>query len=208
VNRKISIKVCGLKFPDNREALEEMPVDFFGFIFYPESKRFVGKRPDSRLFHSRKNKVAVFVNESISQMRRVAGDFDFHMVQLHGKEAPETCRILKDAGMKVIKTFNLNEGFDFSRLEEYENHIDYFLFDTKTDLPGGSGKKFNWDILNSYSGKQPFFLSGGIGPEDLEKIRHLYHPNLGGIDLNSRFEDAPGVKNVELLRAFIEEVKR
>jgi len=196
-----------MKHTANREAVEKLQVDLLGFIFYPKSKRFVGEITEPGLFHSAKTKVAVFVNENAFEILGLTKNLGFEFVQLHGKENPKTCRLLKRQGLKVIKAFNLNEDFDFSLLEAYQKSVDFFLFDTKTDLPGGSGKKFNWEILEEYSGKIPFFLSGGIGPEDADAIKKLQHPLLFGIDLNSGFEDEPGVKNVEKLKQFIAEIK-
>ncbi len=195
-----------MKFTDNRQAVEKLPVDFLGFIFYPESKRFVGKNNDPGLFNSAKNKVAVFVDENLFEMMGLAKNLEFEYIQLHGKENPKTCRIVKKQGFKVIKAFNLQEDFDFSTLEAYDRSVDFFLFDTKSNLPGGSGKKFNWEILNRYTGKKPFFLSGGIKPEDAEEIKNLTHPALYGVDLNSGFEDEPGIKNIDLLENFLREL--
>jgi phosphoribosylanthranilate isomerase len=206
MTKKLKIKVCGMKFTANREAVEKLPVDFLGFIFYPKSKRFVGENTDPGLFTSAKTKVAVFVNENAFEILGLAKNLGFDYVQLHGKENPKTCQLLKDQGLKVIKAFNLNEDFDFMSLKNYKKSVDYFLFDTKTDLPGGSGKKFNWEILEKYQGNVPFFLSGGIGTEDAEAIRKLQHPQLFGIDLNSGFEDEPGVKNIEKLKEFITKI--
>jgi phosphoribosylanthranilate isomerase len=203
MTKTLKIKVCGMKFTQNREEVEKLPVDFLGFIFYPKSKRFVGENTDPGLFTSAKTKVAVFVNENAFEILGLAKNLGFDYVQLHGKENPKTCQLLKNQGLKVIKAFNLNEDFDFASLNTYEKSVDYFLFDTKTDLPGGSGKKFNWEILEKYKENVPFFLSGGIGPEDTEAIKKLQHPQLFGIDLNSGFEDEPGVKNIETLKTFI-----
>jgi phosphoribosylanthranilate isomerase len=204
--QKLKIKVCGMKFTENREKVEKLPIDFLGFIFYPKSQRFVGENTEPGLFNSAKTKVAVFVDENAFEILGLTKNFGFGYVQLHGKENPKTCQLLKNQGLKVIKAFNLNEDFDFSLLKEYEKSASYFLFDTKTDLPGGSGKKFNWEILEKYTGKTPFFLSGGIGPDDAEIIRQLSHPKLFGIDLNSGFEDEPGVKNIEKLENFIAKI--
>lgn len=204
--KNLKIKVCGMKYTANREAVEKLPVDFLGFIFYPKSKRFVGENTEPGLFHSDKPKVAVFVDENAFEILGLVKNLGFEYVQLHGKENPKTCRLLKNQGLKVIKAFNLNEDFDFVTLEAYSKSVNYFLFDTKTDLPGGSGKKFNWEILEKYQGKVPFFLSGGIGPEDVEAIKKLNHPQLFGIDLNSGFEDEPGVKNIEKLDEFIRRI--
>jgi len=195
-----------MKFTKNREEVENLSVDFLGFIFYPKSKRFVGDGAEPGLFNSAKPKVGVFVDENAFEILGLAKNFGFEYTQLHGNENPKTCKLLRNQGLKVIKVFNLNESFKFKKLQEYETAVDYFLFDTKTDLPGGSGKKFNWEILEKYSGKVPFFLSGGIGPDDAEKIKEMKHPQLFGIDLNSGFEDEPGLKNVEKLKGFIEEL--
>lgn len=208
MTKNLKIKVCGMKFTQNREEVEKLPVDFLGFIFYPKSKRFVGENTDPGLFNSAKTKVAVFVDENAFEILGLTKNFGFEYVQLHGKENPKTCQLLKNQGLKVIKAFNLNESFKFERLQEYEPAVDYFLFDTKTDLPGGSGKKFKWEILEKYQGTVPFFLSGGIVPEDAEAIKKLKHPQLFGIDLNSGFEDEPGLKNIEKLREFIDKIKQ
>ena len=204
--KNLKIKVCGMKYTANREAVEKLPMDFLGFIFYPKSKRFVGENTDPGLFNSVKTKVAVFVDENAFEILGLVKNLGFEYVQLHGKENPKTCRLLKNQGLKVIKAFNLNEDFDFDSLGIYQKSVDFFLFDTKTDLPGGSGKKFNWKILEKYRGKVPLFLSGGIGPEDVEAINKLQHPQLFGIDLNSGFEDEPGVKNIENLKEFITKI--
>jgi phosphoribosylanthranilate isomerase len=202
----LKIKVCGMKNTANREAVEKLPVDFLGFIFYPKSQRFVGENTSPGLFESTKTKVAVFVNENAFEILGLAKNFGFDYIQLHGKENPKTCQLLKNQGLTVIKAFNLNEEFDFSVLKAFEKSVDYFLFDTKTEVPGGSGKKFNWEILEKCRGKVSFFLSGGIGPDDAEDIKQLEHPQLFGIDLNSGFEDEPGVKNVEKLNTFITKI--
>lgn len=206
--KNLKIKVCGMKYTANREAVEKLPMDFLGFIFYPKSKRFVGENTEPGLFHSDKPKVAVFVDENAFEILGLAKNLGFDYVQLHGKENPKTCQLLKNQELKVIKAFNLNEDFDFDSLGIYQKSVDFFLFDTKTDLPGGSGKKFNWKILEKYRGKVPFFLSGGIGPEDVEAINKLQHSQLFGIDLNSGFEDEPGVKNIEKLKEFITKITK
>ena len=204
--KSLKIKVCGIKFTQNREEVEKLPVDFLGFIFYPKSKRFVGEGAEPGLFNSTKNKVGVFVNENAFEILGLTKNLGFETIQLHGKENPKTCQLLRNQGLKVIKAFNLNESFKFEKLHKYESAVDYYLFDTKTDVPGGSGKKFNWEILEKYTGRVPFFLSGGIGPGDAEKIKELEHPQFFGIDLNSGFEDEPGLKNIGKLEKFINKI--
>ncbi len=195
-----------MKFTDNREAVERLPVDLLGFIFYPPSKRYVGENPQSGLFNSSKPKVGVFVDENAFEILALTKNLGFEWVQLHGKENPKTCQILKDQGLKIIKVFNVNENFEFAKTKPYEGIADYFLFDTKTNLPGGSGQKFNWNALEKYKGKTPFLLSGGIQPEDVEEIKELDHPQFAGVDLNSGFEDEPGLKNIEKIKEFITEL--
>lgn len=196
-----------MKHTANREAVEKLPVDWLGFIFYPQSKRFIGETPEPGLFNTEKQKVGVFVDENAFEIMALAKNFGFSMVQLHGKENPQTCRMLKMQGLKIIKAFSVNENFDFETTQSYEKVADFFLFDTKTSLHGGSGQKFEWKLLDKYTGHIPFLLSGGIGPADAEEILKINNPKLTGIDVNSGFEDQPGVKNIEKLEKFIAEIK-
>ena len=207
MQKTLKIKVCGIKFAENREEVEKLPVDLLGYIFYPPSKRYVGENPQPGLFNSTKPKVGVFVDESAFEILALAKNLGFEWVQLHGKENPKTCQLLKNQGMKIIKAFCVNEDFQFHKTKPYEGVADYFLFDTKSSLPGGSGKKFDWKILNKYEGNTPFLLSGGIKPEDANEIKRIDHPQLLGVDLNSGFEDEPGLKNIEKLKKFIAEIQ-
>ena len=208
MKRELRIKVCGMKYTENRQQVEKLGVDFLGYIFYAPSKRFIGEMPEQGLFAAEKSKVAVFVNENAFEMLGIAKNLGFEYVQLHGKENPKTCQMLKKQGLKVIKAFNVNANFNFADTENFAKVADFFLFDTKTKLPGGSGEKFDWSMLENYTGHTPFFLSGGIGPDDVENIKNLSHPKLTGLDLNSGFEDEPGLKNIEKLKHFIEEIKK
>jgi phosphoribosylanthranilate isomerase len=207
MKRKLTIKVCGMMHTANRQEIDKLPVDLLGFIFYSQSKRFVGAEYEPGLFNTTKKKTGVFVDENIFEMMGLAKNLGFEYIQLHGKENPDTCKILKKQGLKVIKAFNLHDAFDFSVLLPYEKNVSYFLFDTRSELPGGSGKKFNWKVLEKYTGHTPFFMSGGIQPEDADAILQLDHPKLHGIDLNSGFEDEPGLKNIEKLKSFISAIK-
>ena len=208
MRQELKIKVCGMKFTANREAVEKLPVDLLGYIFYPPSKRYVGENPQAGLFNSEKPGVGVFVDENAFEILGLAKNMRFDWIQLHGKENPKTCQILKNQGLKIIKAFSVDEAFQFHKTKPYEGIADYLLFDTKTNLPGGSGKKFNWEIVKKYGGSTPFFLSGGVQPEDAGEIKKTNHPQFAGIDLNSGFEDGPGVKNIEKLKKFIEELKK
>ncbi len=196
-----------MKFAENRQEVEKLGVDFLGYIFYEQSKRFIGENPEVGLFNSNKPKVGVFVDENVFEILGMAKNMGFEYVQLHGKENLKTCQILKSQGLKIIKSFSVNEKFKFSSTVPFEKVADFFLFDTKTKLPGGSGEKFNWEILDKYKGHTPFFLSGGIDANDVEDIKKIQHPKLTGVDLNSGFEDEPGLKNIEKLAQFIKELK-
>ncbi|QIA09365.1 phosphoribosylanthranilate isomerase [Draconibacterium halophilum] len=206
--KDLKIKVCGMKFTQNREQVEALDVDLLGYIFYGPSKRFVGDSPDAGLFQSTKPKVGVFVNENAFEILGLAKNLGFDYVQLHGKENPKTCGILQDQDLHVLKAFPMDEEFNFAATTAFEESVDYFLFDTKTKQHGGSGKKFNWQLLENYKGETPFFLSGGIGSDDAAEIKELNHPMLAGVDLNSGFEDEPGLKNIEKLEKFIHQLKK
>ena len=207
MTRKLRIKVCGMKLTENRQEVEKLGVDFLGYIFYGPSKRFIGENPEVGLFNSAKPKVGVFVDENVFEILGMAKNMGFEYVQLHGKENAKTCQILKSQGLKIIKAFSVNEKFKFSTTKPFEKVADFFLFDAKTKLPGGSGEKFNWEILKNYTGHTPFFLSGGIDANDVEKIKIIQHEKFTGVDLNSGFEDEPGLKNIEKLAQFIKELK-
>lgn len=196
-----------MKYTANREAVEKLPVDWLGFIFYPPSKRFVGENPEAGVFDSAKEKVGVFVNQNAFEIMALSKKYHLDWIQLHGNENPQTCRMLKMQGLKIIKAFSVDENFDFETTAAYEKAATLFLFDTKTPLHGGSGKKFDWIVLEKYTGHTPFLLSGGIVPGDAEEILKINHPKLTGIDVNSGFEDQPGVKNIEKLKKFTEEIQ-
>ncbi|MCF6358462.1 MAG: phosphoribosylanthranilate isomerase, partial [Draconibacterium sp.] len=193
MSRKLKIKVCGMKFTKNRQQVEKLGVDFLGYIFYEPSKRFIGNNPELELFNSKAKKVGVFVDENVFEILGLAKNLGLEYIQLHGKENPKTYRILKNQGLKIIKVFSVNDKSNFSETKQFEKVADYFLFDTKTEIPGGSGKKFNWQILEKYIGHTPFFLSGGISLEDAKSIKEINHSKFTGVDLNSGFEDEPGV---------------
>ncbi len=187
---------------NNIRQVSSLQPDFMGFIFYPSSKRFVGGNfePDVLPTADGIKKVGVFVDEELAYVKRVARKFDLDYLQLHGNESVQYCLNAKQSGAKIIKAFPVDARFDFKQVTSFEASADFFLFDTKTELPGGSGKKFNWEILSKYEGSTPFFLSGGIGPEDVDEVRRVKHPQLYAIDLNSKFELSPGLKDVESLK--------
>ncbi len=174
--------------------------DFMGFIFYPPSPRDVsekiGSLPIQKLPHTIK-KVAVLVNMPLADALNIIELHGFDVVQLHGQETPEYCMKLKEK-VQVIKAFSVKDQLP-DNLEDYAAVCDFFLFDTKADKPGGTGIRFNHDIMEEYNMNVPFFLGGGIGPEYFEEQNQLNHPGLFAWDINSRFESSPGIKNIDLL---------
>lgn len=195
------IKVCGMKIPSQITELEHF-ADFVGFIFYEKSPRAVKKT----LGNKKSQKVGVFVNASEETILKKISAENLDIVQLHGSESPELCDAIQKKAL-VIKAFGVDKNFQFSILEDYKYCADYFLFDTKTDLHGGSGNQFNWQLLKKYSLDIPFFLSGGINSDSVEQILEFSHSKMIGIDLNSGFENSPGNKNIEQIKKFIDEIK-
>jgi phosphoribosylanthranilate isomerase len=197
----MKLKICGMKFPNNIIEVGSLLPDYMGFIFWEKSARyFDGVMPD--LPKSIK-KVGVFVNESIPVIEDKIVKYKLQAIQLHGKESVAFCSEIKakfDTSIEIIKVFSADENFDFSILKQYESVCDYFLFDTKGKLPGGNGTTFDWKILENYPSTKPFFLSGGIGIEELDSINEISKTNLPiyAIDINSKFEIEPGLKNTSL----------
>ncbi len=189
---------------DNIREVEALGIDMMGFIFWPKSSRYVSQRPD--YLPKRVKRVGVFVDEEPEQVRRLAGEYGLDYIQLHGHEMPEVISYLRTPALphpRIIKAFNISTAEDLLLTQPYEGLVDYFLFDAKGKSVGGNGEKFNWDVLEAYQGSTPFLLSGGIGPDDAERVNAFYHPKCIGIDLNSRFELTPGLKDIAKLREFI-----
>jgi phosphoribosylanthranilate isomerase len=197
----MKIKVCGLRYPDNINAIAELSPDYMGFIYYAKSPRFVDDISADTLSSVPASilKTGVFVNETEEEVQRLIDKFGFEAIQLHGNESPKFANSFKGK-VQVLKAFGLNEEFDFEVLQPYVNKVDYFLFDTKTDVHCGSGNTFNWDILNNYKLDVPFFLSGGLSLDNLNQITKITHPQFYGVDLNSKFETAPGIKDIDKLK--------
>jgi phosphoribosylanthranilate isomerase len=201
----IHVKVCGLNSPENVEQLKNLPIDYFGYVFHAPSKRYAGGEQfrDRGLFAVDGNRTGVFVDAGPRVIKAIAQHCGLSHIQLHGNEPPSSCQTLKDSGLQVIKSFRVDDDFDFEACTRYDSVCDYYLFDTRGQLPGGNGKKFNWEVVDRYRGPLPFFLSGGIVPGDEEKIAGIFHPFFYGIDLNSGFEDAPGIKNFAKVSGFL-----
>lgn len=200
------IKVCGMREPENIRAIEQAGADWMGFIFFPQSARYVSHRPE--YLPEQCHRIGVFVNESSENILLKAQEFGLHHIQLHGRETPEQCRKLKAAGLGVIKVFSIAQKSDLQSAGCYEGICDYFLFDTACSGYGGSGKTFNWNILQAYQGKTPFLLSGGLRPGSLSLLLQFKHEQWAGIDLNSGFETAPALKDAAAVHTFINQLKQ
>jgi phosphoribosylanthranilate isomerase len=207
--KKLAVKICGMRDADNIMAAAELKPDIMGFIFYPKSPRFAGKllNPDIlSLLPQDIAKAGVFVNENFMSISETIKKYSLEIVQLHGAESPDLCFRLKQTGIRVIKAFSLNENSGFIPFSQYIDCTDYFLFDSFTYNYGGSGQKFDWKKVVEYDLCHPFFLSGGIGPDDANIISEINSPSFYGVDLNSRFEIEPGLKNIEKLKVFLKEL--
>ena len=214
----MEVKVCGMREPENMTAVAALKPDYMGFIFYERSKRYCGGRAGIDGEYSSDGMdpvlvkglpegvepVMVTVDLPEREILEIADRYGFRTVQLHGSESPSVCRSLREQGMRVIKAVGISTEESFANLEPYEGVVDLFVFDTSCPEKGGSGKKFDWSLLNAYTGSTDFLLSGGIGPEDAEAVAHVTHPHFRGVDLNSRFEAAPALKDVVKLKDFME----
>lgn len=221
------IKVCGMRDAQNIREVSQLGVDMIGMIFYPKSPRYVemqsshaGIIPDyvkeDINIKSAKSpaRVGVFVDDMVQNIVTRVVNYHLDYVQLHGNEPREMCENLRSTldpdirpGIKIIKAISVSDASDIQKYKEYVGAVDLFLFDTKCKTVGGSGQQFDWQVLEQYDGEVPFLLSGGIGPEDASRLHAFHHPKCIGIDLNSRFEIEPGVKDVEKLKGFLNEIQ-
>ncbi|MFL0352200.1 phosphoribosylanthranilate isomerase [Xanthomarina sp. GH4-25] len=200
----MKLKICGMKYPDNITEVAMLQPDYLGFIFHePSARHFEGTIPE---ILDKIEKVGVFVDEKVEYISRQIETHKLTIIQLHGHESPEICQLLKSSGVKVIKVFSIKNTFDFSILTPYEDVCDYFLFDTKGKLPGGNGYTFNWSVLEQYPSTKPFFLSGGIGLDQVEDLKRFQKSKASkycdALDVNSQFEIESGLKNIQLLKEF------
>lgn len=203
------IKICGMKYPENMTEVALLQPDYLGFIFYEKSPRhFENSIPN---LDKSIQKVGVFVNASYAQIEEKVEQYQLDLVQLHGNESPEFCSLVETKLVKVIKAFSIDDQFNFQDLESYLDSCSYFLFDTKGKHYGGNGTSFNWAILEHYQLDKPYFLSGGIGLENAKEVKEFlkepYAKNCIAIDLNSKFEIEPGLKNLLTLKEFIQIIK-
>ncbi|MGL5683038.1 MAG: phosphoribosylanthranilate isomerase [Marinifilaceae bacterium] len=198
------IKVCGMRNETNIREVEAIGIEWMGFIFYPLSPRYVDMPP--AYMPKQAKRIGVFVNETIENIQKTAQLYQLDGIQLHGDERIQDAIVLRGAGYIIIKAFAIYGPEDFANVTPWTTVCDYVLFDTKCSTYGGSGVRFNWELLNHYTEATPFILSGGITPQCAERIQQLNHPQLAGLDLNSGFETEPGYKNTQHIARFINQL--
>ncbi len=192
-----------MRDPDNISAVAALNPDFMGFIFYPPSPRFADGLLDTDLLRSLPpgiRKTGVFVHPEKQQLLKIVEKYGLDFVQLHGPGTPDLNQELRKSGIGVIQAFSVDSAFDFKQTKAYESSSDYFLFDTKGEGFGGHGRPFDWGILKNYEGTVPFLLAGGISNKNAGGIHELHHPAMAGVDVNSRYETAPALKDPEALK--------
>lgn len=202
------IKVCGMREAENIREVEASGVDWMGFIFWPKSSRYVSEVPS--YLPTKCKRVGVFVDASIGDVMSQTEAFGLDLIQLHGQESPSYITQLRPhlpAQIQIIKALNIATISDLEAAKRYEGVVDYLLFDTKGKCVGGNGEKFDWSVLDDYAGSTLFLLSGGIGPDDAERVKAFHHPKCIGIDLNSKFELSPALKDATKLQSFLSSLK-
>lgn len=220
----MKIKVCGMCDPRNIRAVAELDIDMMGFIFSPSSPRFVGESPALAHFltsepalsvkNGAPKRVGVFVNSRTADIAWIVDKYGLDYVQLHGNEDRAFVMRLNDTladtdkyNIEIIKALSINDENDVKRWRDYKDVVDMFLFDTKGTVPGGTGMHFDWDVLKVYDGDIPFLLSGGIGPNDVQRVLSFHHKRMVGIDVNSRFEMSSRIKSIDKLAYFVNEIR-
>ncbi len=200
-SNKIHLKVCGMRDAENITALAKLQPDFIGFIFHEVSPRYCERVPETTIPENIR-KTGVFVNKPIEYIFLKKEEFGLDYFQLHGSESPAFCEQVRLQAGPVIKAFNLHPGFDFSKLKAYAPFCDFFLFDASGPKAGGNGIAFDWELLKQYKGETPFLLSGGIDETMAGEIKKINHPAFYGVDINSRFEIRPGLKDINKIKRF------
>jgi phosphoribosylanthranilate isomerase len=204
--KDLKVKVCGMKSSDEiQELIDSNLIDYIGFIFYPKSLRYMNKIP--QLIGNIK-RVGVFVNEELETIQAKIQDYKLDILQLHGNESESEVKQLKEVTqLPIFKAFGIDERYDFSICQSYEPYIEAFLFDAKTEKFGGSGKQFDWSILENYTGEKPFILSGGVDEKALNQLKNYSFPKLIGVDLNSKFEISTGQKDTKRIIQTVKQIK-
>ncbi|TJZ61212.1 phosphoribosylanthranilate isomerase [Sphingobacterium olei] len=197
-NRNLKIKVCGMRDPQNIIDVASLNIDYMGFIFYPQSKRFVD-HITSEPSTTKLRRTGVFVNDHIAHIKTKTAEFSLQAIQLHGNEDVDFCRQVAQPDIQLIKAFGIDDDFDWKSTEPFLHDVDFFLFDTKSTDYGGTGQSFNWQKLTDYPYDKPYFLSGGLSLENIQEAGNFEDDRLFGLDLNSKFEIEPGLKNISTL---------
>ena len=200
-----------MREPDNIRAISKTGITWMGMIFWPKSSRYVSDLSAADAIPDGITSVGVFVNQPNEEIVRIANRCRLNIIQLHGSESVADIKALRKMlpeDTKVMKAISVSEANDVKKADSYADVVDFLLFDTKCQTVGGSGKQFDWSVLDGYNGDLPFLLSGGIGPDDAERLASFHHPKMIGIDLNSRFELAPGLKDAAALDSFINKEKK
>ena len=195
---------------ENIRQLLALQPDYMGFIFYEKSSRFVGEELEEELLKSfpfTTRKVGVFVNSTAAYILEMYKKYELDYVQLHGEELPDFCKHLKHKGVNIIKAFSVDEDFNFGKLQNYKPYCDLFLFDTKGEQRGGNGKSFDWSILDKYDNEKPFFLAGGIDLENVHNALKITDLKIHSLDVNSKFEISPALKNIDMLEELMNIIK-
>lgn len=204
------VKICGFSDPDSIRQTALLKPSMMGFIFYAPSPRNACALLPSVVdeLPADIDRTGVFVDAPVEHILHTASRYGLSTVQLHGKETPETCRTLRDAGLRVMKAIGIDRDIDWGTVAQYEGNVDLFVFDTLTAVHGGSGRKYDWSILRDYQLSTPFLLSGGITPADSAAVAEAAAtlPHMAGVDINSRFETRPGCKDPQLVRRFLSDL--
>lgn len=205
---KIKLKICGMRDPQNILEVAALSPEYMGFIFFDKSPRNVGMDlvlPEN--FSSGITKVGVFVNALTDFILQQVHRLELDVVQLHGKESVDQLLALKDAGVKIIKVFSVDDDFDFNNTRPYKAVADFFLFDTKGKYYGGNAKVFDWRVLEAYDQEVPFFLSGGVGPDNIKDVAAIRNMNIHALDVNSGVEKEPAIKDIEKIKELQRNIK-
>lgn len=206
---KMKLKICGMRDTENIMQVAALSPDYMGFIFYQKSPRFVGN--DFKIpvqFPTNIIRVGVFVNESTANILKHTEAHNLGFLQLHGEESVKQCQELKRHNYQIIKVFSIDDAFDFEITKFYSESVDFFLFDTKGKYHGGNAKTFRWRHLDNYSQQVPFFLSGGLSPENVVDVSDLKGMNIHALDVNSGVESAPAMKDLVKIQALKENLKQ
>lgn len=203
----MDLKICGMREPENIRDVASLRPQYLGFIFYPESPRFVGDDFKMPLLDPSIKKVGVFVNAATESIVEKIAEHKLDLVQLHGHETVEQCEQLKAHNVLIIKAFSVADKFEVSHVKAYHKVADFFLFDTRGKYFGGNALRFDWNILNDYDQQTPFFLSGGLKPENIEEAKALKDMNIAALDVNSGVEVSPALKDIEKVRRVVSLLK-